>query len=233
MPCPPCLGWLPPTARWLPLGPAPLAAPTALPRLAATPATYGRLHRHGHGRPTRRARGAPTYGRLQPTRARPTDTTAAGTTLVVDGTGDAKVVAPGTTGSMTFTVTGTAEVRAKMTVSLAGSTTVELKQGGSVVYEPIKWTLTKDDGISTTVVAENKNLADITTAVSGVKEYIAPNTTLGTTYTLSWSWPFDGVNDTYDTHLGNIANSESVDGFTATTSMTFKFAMTIEQTQEA
>lgn len=163
----------------------------------------------------------------------PLATTAAGTTLVVDGTGDAKVVAPGTTGSMTFTVTGTAEVRAKMTVSLAGSTTVELKQGGSVVYEPIKWTLTKDDGISTTVVAENKNLADITTAVSGVKEYIAPNTTLGTTYTLSWSWPFDGVNDTYDTHLGNIANSESVDGFTATTSMTFKFAMTIEQTQEA
>ena len=163
----------------------------------------------------------------------PLATTATGTNLVVNGTGDAKVVAPGTTGSMTFSVTGSAEVKAKMAVSMEGTKTVVLKDSSdAVVYEPIKWTLTKTD-VGTTTIAENKTLKEITTEISKVSETIEAGKNMGTAYyTLSWAWAFEGQNDTYDTYLGDISNEETVSGFTAVTEMEFHFSMTLTQTQE-
>lgn len=90
----------------------------------------------------------------------------------VDGTGahinvqadtaGRNLVAPGTAGSMTFTVGGKAEVRALISTGLHPTNDVVLKirKTGETTYteyRPVKWTLKKDG----TTVAENVTLETI------------------------------------------------------------------------
>ena len=115
------------------------------------------------------------------------------------------VVAPGTGGSMTITVTGASEVRAKMTITVAGgSTDIYLND-----YYPIKWTLTEKvgDGAATTLVNGLK-LSDVVTALNGKTATMEAGTASVTrVYTLSWSWAMgDGSTDNQDTFIGFLAN---------------------------
>ncbi|MBE6554863.1 MAG: hypothetical protein E7663_01320 [Ruminococcaceae bacterium] len=72
----------------------------------------------------------------------------ADTGVAVNASATSNVVAPGTTGSMTFTIAGTAEVLSKLNVTATG-TDIELKanvtknteQAAAVTYSPVKWTL--------------------------------------------------------------------------------------------
>lgn len=118
-----------------------------------------------------------------------------------------EVIAPGTNGSMTFSVIGQAEVAAKTVFEVQSSSDVcyalEAVQDGAeaVVYNPIVWTLTEG---STEV--ESGTLAEVVTAINKLgKEYKAGDV-VNLTYTLSWAWAFsvNGQNDAYDTYLGNI-----------------------------
>ena len=100
-----------------------------------------------------------------------------------DVNGDAKkIVAPGTTGSMTFSVEGTAEVKAQITITLtAGS---EIKYN---TYYPLVWTLKKGDTVVHTgtlaEIAEDFNTAGAVTINPG------DDASTAGTYTLSWEWP--------------------------------------------
>ena len=60
---------------------------------------------------------------------------------------NSQVVAPGTTGSMTFIIDGTAEVKAKVEIALTDNKDIvlEYKKGETAgTYNPVKWTLKKD-----------------------------------------------------------------------------------------
>ncbi len=146
-----------------------------------------------------------------------------------DPANERNLVAPGTTGSMTFKVGGKAEVRALLHTSLVPTNDVvlKIKKTDETVYtdyRPVKWTLKKDDGTVTTV-AENVTLAEvahtITNELAISKEY-APNEELtATTYELSWAWVFEGTGsvlglsiDQVDTILGQMA--AGVTGYTPT-----------------
>lgn len=139
--------------------------------------------------------------------------------MTVTSSATDKVVAPGTSGEMTFTITGTPEVATKLTVTPKILNTIHLAAGKyelaagkfanekttvdtSADYEPIKFTLVNSKGDK---LAEDASLAQLKTALEGKSAQFAPNTTLDETYTLSWAWAFsgDGDVDFLDTYLGD------------------------------
>ena len=141
-------------------------------------------------------------------------------------------VAPGTTGSMTFTVKGTAEVLAQLSISMTDVQDVKLvykkgTDGAETEYAPVKWTLKKNNTVVS--VKLNESDADVT-ALSGVSlaaiqkglatvSTITPNATeINDTYTISWVWEFENKTegatseqkeetDSLDTLLGMVANA--------------------------
>lgn len=150
------------------------------------------------------------------------DTGYAGTLSVKSSTD--KVVAPGTSGSAAqFSISGTPEVAVRLSFALTVVNEVKLTAGtykntdGATVtlgsdYNPIKWTLKKNDthveGADTNVEgAVNLTLAEMATFLSTYHVDYAPNTDLSATvptYKLYWAWAFDG-NDTADSILGDLA----------------------------
>ena len=166
-----------------------------------------------------------------------TGSAATGTVVVEANTENQNnLVAPGTTGSMTFTISGTAEVMSKLTIAATSTSDVVLTNGEGETYSPIKWTLKKGD-----VVVEGCDGVQIDTIVNKINalddqdQEVAPNAQLqcAGTYTLTWSWAFSNGNDALDTVLGQIANGSTVDGYTATTSIDFGLTISIEQIQKA
>ena len=130
------------------------------------------------------------------------DGTGANLTVKAD-TANRNLVAPGTTGSMTFTVGGKAEVKALLSMGIDVHTykdvVLKIKKTGETTYtdyRPVKWTLKKDGGAVT--VAENVTLAKVAEKITeeGINKAYAPNEELATTtYELSWAWAFEGAGD--------------------------------------
>lgn len=165
--------------------------------------------------------------------------------VVVNGSGDAVVVAPGTEGSMTITVNGSAEVLAKLTVNATTTSDIHLDS-----YYPVNWTVS--DGATTST---SNTLAEAVAALNKTTTINVGDTT-DKTYTLSWKWALDGADDTAntkDTIIGYKANGKTYDelkgiyGETALasiisetdynnteklqTQMSFSLTVTVEQTQ--
>lgn len=141
--------------------------------------------------------------------------------LTVKASGDYNVIAPGTTGSMTFTIKGHAEVKALIAMGITPEKDIILKVqkagGKEIVYSPVKWTLKKNDVVVTG--AENTTLEAVAATfhhdpVVGLKK--AGDELAETNYELIWSWAFEGtetftgitVNE-LDTIFGRCANDES------------------------
>lgn len=157
-----------------------------------------------------------------------------------------KIVAPGHKGSMSFTVSGTAEVKAKISISFVTSDEkplkdVELKykKAGNeevLTYNPITWTLTKEG--ETNPLAKG-TLAQVSEQLKSINAtYNAGTTAINDVYTLSWAWAFEG-NDELDTILGMYdaaANKAELGGDSYTvvesgtnTSIDFTLNISIEQ----
>lgn len=168
------------------------------------------------------------------------------------------IVAPGATGEVTFSVVGKAEVLSAITFKMDDSaTTVQLKSGDTVVYEPIKWTLyegTKSEDsndISYTPVtdATDKKYSEIITKLNDLSvASVEPNSEeQALYYKLGWAWEFENsdsdaanTNNGYDTILGEAVRSGSstsvtVDDttYTVSTTLTFNLTITVEQIQKA
>ena len=141
--------------------------------------------------------------------------------LTVKASGDYNVIAPGTTGSMTFKIKGQAEVKALIAMGINPETDIILKVqktgGKEIVYSPVKWTLKKNRVVVTG--AENTTLEAVAATfhhdpVVGLKK--AGDELAETTYELIWSWAFEGtetftgitVNE-LDTIFGRCANDDS------------------------
>lgn len=146
-------------------------------------------------------------------------TTADSDGLTVKASGDYSVIAPGTTGSLTFKIKGKAEVRALIAMGIHPHNDVILKMkktsGEEIEYEPVKWTI-KKNGVT---AAKNTSLKAVASTflsdpVTGVK---APGFELPeTTYELTWAWAFEGTEtfngvtaNELDTILGRCANDNS------------------------
>lgn len=161
-------------------------------------------------------------------------------------TSEGNIVAPGTTGSMTFTIAGSAEVKAKVEIAFTANKDVvlEYKKGGTAgTYNPVKWTLKKGEDI----LVENSTLAAIADELNKAvyDETINPGAsyTNAGTYTIEWVWAFDDTTanpdaDKLDTLLGWTASGATIPtdyGFTvetAGTNTTIDFALNISITQE-
>lgn len=156
------------------------------------------------------------------------------------------VVAPGTSGSMTITISGKSEVRAQFTLGIkAGYTEISATTGGDT-YKPVKWTLVKNDGTPSTLV-DGKDFSEVVTAIATANT-IEANTTCSTTYTLSWAWALEtgadaaekAANNKHDTAIGmyakeaNLTNVNAAIGNTYTAinpSFSFTLTASIEQIQ--
>ncbi len=149
----------------------------------------------------------------------------ADTAIVTDTTSNPKldvkasgnVVAPGTKGEITFGVTGSAEVLAKLDLTFKVKSDVSLKSGegeSATTYSPIKWTLKRGD----TALVEDKTLADVSTELAKVSTEIEAGTVIGEkdqAYTLSWKWDLGATTDTnnkLDTMLGYAAQGADTYG---------------------
>lgn len=157
---------------------------------------------------------------------------------------DAKVVAPGSSGSMTFSVTGTPEVRSKVSFAASGTDIMLSFKDNEVdkFYYPIMWTLSYDS----TTVSRNK-ITDIADEIKKLGGVYDANTKLDKTYTLEWEWAFDSntapnYTDNRDAALGNFAAKKTGDDVdpntadketytSAVTEFTFNLTITVEQTQ--
>lgn len=171
-----------------------------------------------------------------------------GTLTVKADTEGTNLVAPGTSGSMTFSVKGKAEVLAKVEMKVAeGYQDIALKltkDGQNYTYNPVKWTLKKgaDD------VVTNGTLEAVVAALNGqykVEENndtatIAAGTPIDDEYTLSWAWAFEGTevpagvegltSDALDTLLGQGTNG-TANGYAFECATIIKFELTISVIQ--
>ena len=139
-------------------------------------------------------------------------------------------VAPGTHGSMTFTIGGNAEVLAQLNISMTNVKDVKLaysyKEGTDVKtgsHTPVKWTLTfRNTKDVTTTPVNGGSLADIENYFKGdaANATVKPGDTaaINGTYTISWVWDFENKTpgatsekkeetDSLDTLLGMVANA--------------------------
>lgn len=155
------------------------------------------------------------------------------------------IVAPGTTGSMTFTIKGSAEVKAKVAINMTVTKDVVLKYtvGDATAaqeYKPVKWTLKKNS--ENVVGAVGVDLATIKTKLDAVADYAAGSAAINDVYTIEWAWDFDasgaGTNDALDTLLGwKASNTVVPEGYGYAivdegTNTTIGFTLNISITQE-
>lgn len=172
---------------------------------------------------------------------------AAAVSVSASDTTTKNIVAPGTTGSMTFEVKGTAEVSAMLNIKIDVVSEVSLtatKGSDSEVYNPIKWTLKKNgtvmngaDGVTLAKIAEVLN-----NDAESKNKAIEANTDLGTDYVyeLSWKWAFTDDTttvagftvDELDTFLGQNATESGEYKFTNNLTTSFNLTIKIEQTQD-
>lgn len=139
-----------------------------------------------------------------------------------------KLVAPGTKGSMTFSVTGSAEVLAKITANMDATkiSEVSLKDNkagealNTTPYTPIVWKLETGTDGSTWSEPDStiKTLAAIATEINKLNKIVEPGSAAETNYyRISWEWAMGDANvltqnNIYDTILGYAAKGAGTYG---------------------
>lgn len=139
----------------------------------------------------------------------------------------AQLVAPGSKGSMTITLSGNAEVLAAISfIVTADSHDVALVYGNDQTYNPIKWTLTRKVGTATDTLGDNTTFDAIVASLEAESKKVEAGTTVAeTVYTISWSWAIgsedpDDATNKLDTALGMLAAGKGADAIFKQTGLT-------------
>lgn len=171
-------------------------------------------------------------------------------TISVKSSGTHKLVAPGTAddGSITFSITGTPEVRTRVTIDFNGVEDVFYKYGTGAndVYYPIEYTLyqvadytgnlTQPRELAKGNLAAIQSFIDTWNTADG--QVYAPNTILDSQFKLTWNWEFEdatnlATQDGYDTVLGDLAaglnDNGLVDGTDYNLDVNYNVTLTVEQ----
>ena len=156
-----------------------------------------------------------------------------GATVSVNSLGGTSdyLLAPGTSGSTTITLSGTPEVavdvkfamNVESDVVVPSKTQVSADKTLDEDYTPILFTLENSRGNQ----LAKGTLADIKTVFNGLSTQHGPNKSLNETYKLSWKWLIDGDNEA-DTYLGNVAAGLIEDEKTKT-NVKFNYSVTVTQ----
>lgn len=118
------------------------------------------------------------------------------------------VVAPGTSGSMTFSIAGKPEVKLQLDVVATVDNVIELAAGEytlpagkfaekevkvttDAVYEPIKFYVGENTVASLNDEDYTLTLAGLETELEKLSKPYEANTTLDKTYTIAWKWAFE------------------------------------------
>ncbi len=165
------------------------------------------------------------------------------------------LLAPGASGSLSFTIDGSAEVGVVISVTATGTDIVLKEQAAtaseaSAVYNPVKWTLTKKASGSETAdstIVNAGTLADVVAELNKLSANVEAGGTYASagSYVLSYSWAYsttDNSKDAYDTLLGQIAAAENpstasitigtgddATTYTATTELSISLEITVTQ----
>ena len=123
-----------------------------------------------------------------------------------------KIIAPGTSGQYTFTVTGTSEVAYQVSANVS----LDYSDAWGA-HQPLKFSI---NGTDFTDFAQFQ--IDLATALG--TQSMAPNQAYASTQTIYWRWPFfaSTQDDTKDTALGQ----EAATGTAATVEMTIQVIAT-------
>lgn len=158
-------------------------------------------------------------------------------TVVVNSQESANLVAPGTEGSIEFSIAGTPEVAVKVDLVMEVTSDVIIPAGANVngeilnaAYTPVVFTL--KDQTSGQEIAKG-TLTQIEAGLEALSDEYAANTTLDKTFVLSWEWAFSSdndVNDAKDTYLGDVAANLIANPYTGTsTAINFNVSITVTQ----
>lgn len=132
-----------------------------------------------------------------------------------------KVIAPGTSGSYSYDVSGSAETNFKVSKKLAVINDVVLKDADeNVYYDPIEFSTDGTNWMN----ADDFNAANPATA----DVVYAANTYASVKGTIYWRWQFETGHDALDTELGTKAAANPEDYV-----ISAKIEATVEQTEEA
>ena len=115
--------------------------------------------------------------------------------VTVAGSGEDKLLAPGTENTYSFTIKNTGNV------SLDYTMTMKAKVEGTDLTIPVVARVISHDG--SYLLGSADEFADVL-RLSEVEKQGTLATECYSNYTLEWMWPFEG-NDEYDTMLGNLA----------------------------
>lgn len=140
-----------------------------------------------------------------------------GTETDAKSTNKDKIVAPGTSGSYTFNISGIFETNYRLDVKLLdASHSIRYKLNNGVsdyVYDPIQFKLVKiNDDLTETDVQDWTNFEFFKLALEGLSEtnYVGTESEklmINDTYRIEWKWDFEGdgfsQSDEEDTLLGN------------------------------
>ena len=128
----------------------------------------------------------------------------------------AKIIAPGTKGEATIKVQNKSEVDATAVITF---TITNIGTSGDKI--PLKFWVSVQNGTATAVKTEITTQAEAGTYTVTLGELGELEVgSLEQTVILSWEWTFEGVNDSYDTQLGQKA-AESLINTTVTATIEF------------
>ena len=150
---------------------------------------------------------------------------------VVAASGNA-VVAPGCSGRMVISVTGTSDVRAQLefVVDTASSKDISVLVD-DVAYNPIKWSFYH----GSTALVTDVTLAQLNSEIAALDpQLLAPGTETDEEYVISWKWDLTGGNDGADTALGLSKAGKAYDTEKYTelkTELALALSVTVKQVQ--
>lgn len=116
-------------------------------------------------------------------------------TATVRSSTEGKVIAPGTSGSITLTISGSSEVAFDLVINLTESYSNDWKTSATgTEYHPITLSAeSSTSGFSTTITQDGK---------INVKSFAVGDSISGAV-TITWSWAFEG-NDAADTYIAGL-----------------------------
>ncbi len=134
-------------------------------------------------------------------------------TNIIDGTEEQGVIAPGTSGTYFFTISG--DVETSYTLSIVASGTDDVN-GAIKEYNPIKYSFTKpntgnDKDKKPTITIDGMTFEELKKAINDIddgSQIHEAGVLNGDIYTIGWKWEADGDNEK-DTLLGNLVSTEN------------------------